>query len=73
MKRLFVVQNVFSKMICNQYFEDKQQAKMFRKEMNGTILRDDYDPIMRHHNYIELEKFDTGYRVTYGPDHWRYK
>ena len=61
--KLFRVRNIHTHKLLPNLFEDKVTAKVCRDEMNGGLSP-------------SLDKTwlkDKGWRVTYGPDHWRYE
>ena len=60
--RLFTVLNIRASKRSTVSFVDKQEAKVYRDELNGGLSTE------------EDKKWNTdkGWRVTYGPDHWRY-
>ena len=61
-KRLFSVVNTRDKKAIGFNFLNKQDAKHKRDQFNGGLSDEDG----KHWNK------DKGWRVTYGPDHWKY-
>ena len=56
MKKLFCIKRD-GKPVNGMYFENKQQAKIYRKTLNG--VKEDQ------------ENLSAGFTVGIGPDHWR--
>jgi hypothetical protein len=66
-QQLFIVRNIHTGVLYGKAdihaYEGKGNAKLKRDELNGGLSTEDDKKWNK----------DAGWRVTYGPDHWRYK
>lgn len=63
MKNLFTVHNIHTKERDHMCHSNKAAAKVVRDKANGGLSTEDDKKWNK----------DAGWRVTYGPDHWRYQ